>query len=215
MTWDDEFQIKGLKLRQASRCEISEPSRAPQHSQRGRWAQSSSKSEPGRRDFTRLDGITTGSRHRACFADDVVRADAGDFIGRCNEIWWQLIAGRMRSFFVVVPTPDSADVVQVFFGDDNELVETLELQSLDESFDMGPQNRGHRNRPFDLNTAGFEHFASSRISSGVQGRPGFLFDAASFSACDLFFPNPPNEGVINDGRNQIPKLNSQLLTDLQ
>lgn len=149
------------------------------------------------------------------FADDVVRADAGDFIGRCNEIWWQLIAGRMRSFFVVVPTPDSADVVQVFFGDDNELVETLELQSLDESFDMGPQNRGHRNRPFDLNTAGFEHFASSRISSGVQGRPGFLFDAASFSACDLFFPNPPNEGVINDGRNQIPKLNSQLLTDLQ
>ena len=63
----------------------------------------------------------------------------------------------MRSFSVVVATPDSADVIQVFFGDDNELVETLELQRLDEALDVGPQLGRHRNRSFDLNPAGFEH----------------------------------------------------------
>ena len=47
----------------------------------------------------------------------------------------------MRSLFVVMPTPDSADVIQVFFGDDDKLVQALELQSLDEPFDMGPQVR--------------------------------------------------------------------------
>ena len=64
---------------------------------------------------------------------------------------------RMRSFFVVVAAPDSADVIEMFLRDDDEFVETLELQRLDESLDVGPQIGRHRNRSFDLNPAGFEH----------------------------------------------------------
>jgi hypothetical protein len=45
----------------------------------------------------------------------------------------------MRSLFVVMPTPDSADVIQVFFGHDDKLVQTFKLKSLDESLDVGPQ----------------------------------------------------------------------------
>jgi hypothetical protein len=68
-----------------------------------------------------------------------------------------MIAGRVRSFFVVVAAPDSADVIEMFLRDDDEFVETLELQRLDESLDVGPQIGRHRNRSFDLNPAGFEH----------------------------------------------------------
>ena len=68
-----------------------------------------------------------------------------------------MIAGRVRSIFVVVAAPDSADVIEMFVCDDDEFVETLELQRLDESLDVGPQIGRHRNRSFDLNPAGFEH----------------------------------------------------------
>lgn len=68
-----------------------------------------------------------------------------------------MIAGRVRSFFVVVAAPDSADVIEMFLRDDDEFLETLELQRLDESLDVGPQIGRHRNRAFDLNPAGFEH----------------------------------------------------------
>lgn len=54
-------------------------------------------------------------------------------------------------------TPDSADVIEMFFGDDDKLVQTFELQCLDKAFDMSPQVRCHRNRPFDLNPAGVEN----------------------------------------------------------
>lgn len=67
-----------------------------------------------------------------------------------------MIAGRVRSFFVVVAAPDSADVIEMFLRDDDEFVETLELQRLDESLDVGPQIGRHRNRSLDLNPAGFE-----------------------------------------------------------
>ncbi len=53
--------------------------------------------------------------------------------------------------------PDSADVIEMFLRDDDEFFETLELQRLDESLDVGPQIGRHRNRSFDLNPAGFEH----------------------------------------------------------
>ena len=63
----------------------------------------------------------------------------------------------MRSFVVVIPAPDSADLIEVFLRDDDKFIETLELQRLDESLDVGPQIGRHRNRSFDLNPAGFEH----------------------------------------------------------
>ena len=63
----------------------------------------------------------------------------------------------MRSFSVVVAAPDSADVIVMFLRNDDKLIETLELQRLDESLDVGPQIGRHRNRSFDLNPAGFEH----------------------------------------------------------
>jgi len=72
-------------------------------------------------------------------ADDVVYSDAGDFFRRCCKIRWQMLARGMRTFLVVVPTPNSADVIQMLFCDDHKLVQTFELQSLDESFDMGSQ----------------------------------------------------------------------------
>ena len=50
-----------------------------------------------------------------------------------------MIAGRMRSLFVVMPTPNSADVIQVFFSDDDEFVKALELQRLDESLHVRTQ----------------------------------------------------------------------------
>jgi len=50
-----------------------------------------------------------------------------------------MIAGRVRSIFVVVAAPDSADVIEMFVCDDDEFVETLELQRLDESLDVGSQ----------------------------------------------------------------------------
>ena len=68
-----------------------------------------------------------------------------------------MIAGRVRSFFVVVAAPDSADVIEVFLRDDDEFVEAFELQRLDESLDVGSQIGRHRDRSFDLNPAGFEH----------------------------------------------------------
>ena len=52
-----------------------------------------------------------------------------------------MIAGRVRSFFVVVAAPDSADVIEVFLRDDDEFVEAFELQRLDESLDVGSQSR--------------------------------------------------------------------------
>ena len=72
-------------------------------------------------------------------ADDVVQTNGADFARWGSEIRGQVIAGRMRSLFVVMPTPDSADVIQVFFGHDDKLVQTFKLKSLDESLDVGPQ----------------------------------------------------------------------------
>ncbi len=74
-------------------------------------------------------------------ADDVAHADAGDFFRSCCEIRRQMITRAMRSFFVVLPTPDAADVIQVLFSHDHELVQAFELQCLDEPFDMCPQIR--------------------------------------------------------------------------
>ena len=68
-----------------------------------------------------------------------------------------MIASRMRSFLVVVPTPDSAHMIEMFFGDDHELVQALELESLNETFHMGPQIRRQRCIPFHDGTAGFQH----------------------------------------------------------
>lgn len=45
----------------------------------------------------------------------------------------------MRPFFVVVPTPNAADIVQMTFTHDHELVQTFKLKSLDESLDVRPQ----------------------------------------------------------------------------
>ena len=63
--WDDEFQINGLWLRQASRCKVSAANGAGNSSQRGRWAQPNSKSELGCGDSTQLGGSRNGSRRRA------------------------------------------------------------------------------------------------------------------------------------------------------
>lgn len=68
-----------------------------------------------------------------------------------------MIAGRVRSFFVVVAAPDSADVIEMFLRDDDKLIEALKLQRLDEALDVGPQIGRHRNSSCDLNPAGFEH----------------------------------------------------------
>ena len=77
-------------------------------------------------------------------ADDVVHANAGCLFGLYCEIRWQMRPCRMRSFLVVMATPDPTDVIKVFFGHDNELVQALKLQCLDESFHMGPQVRRHQ-----------------------------------------------------------------------
>jgi len=45
----------------------------------------------------------------------------------------------MRSFFVVVAAPNPANVIEMPFGNDDKLIELLELQRLDESFDVSPQ----------------------------------------------------------------------------
>jgi len=45
----------------------------------------------------------------------------------------------MRSFFVVMPTPDAADVIEMFFGNNDKLIEALELQRLDETLNVSPQ----------------------------------------------------------------------------
>ncbi len=74
-----------------------------------------------------------------CCADDVVQTNGRCFFRRCREVWWQVIAGRMRSFLVVMPTPDSAHMVKMFFGHDHKLIQALELQRLNESLDVGPQ----------------------------------------------------------------------------
>lgn len=50
-----------------------------------------------------------------------------------------MIAGRMRSYFVVMPTPNSAHMVEMFFGYDHKLTQALELQCRNESLDAGSQ----------------------------------------------------------------------------
>lgn len=50
-----------------------------------------------------------------------------------------MISGRMRSLFVVMTAPDSVDVIEMLFGNDDKLIKALELQRLDEAVDMGPQ----------------------------------------------------------------------------
>ena len=72
-------------------------------------------------------------------AYDVPHANGRCFRGRSCEIRWQMIAGGVRSFFVVMPTPDSADVIEMLFGDNHELVQALTFKRLDESLDMGSQ----------------------------------------------------------------------------
>ena len=52
-----------------------------------------------------------------------------------------MITRGIRSFVVVIPAPDSADLIEVFLCDDDEFIETLELQRLDESLDVGSQSR--------------------------------------------------------------------------
>lgn len=74
-------------------------------------------------------------------ANDVAHSNRRCFLWRICKIRWQIIAGGVRSFFVVMATPDSADVIEMLFGDDHKFVQALELQSLDESCDMGPQIR--------------------------------------------------------------------------
>jgi len=72
-------------------------------------------------------------------ADDVIHTDARCFFGRCNEIRRQVITGGMRPLFVVVTTPDSADVVEMLFRHDHELVQTFEFQSLNETLAVCPK----------------------------------------------------------------------------
>lgn len=54
--------------------------------------------------------------------------------GRRGEVRRQVLLRRKRPLLVVVPTPDSADMVEVLFGHDHKLVRALELGSLDEPF---------------------------------------------------------------------------------
>ena len=74
-----------------------------------------------------------------CRADDVAHSNCRCFFRRCRKVWWEVISGRVRSFFVVVTTPDAADVIEMLFGNDDEFVQTFELQRLDESLDVGSQ----------------------------------------------------------------------------
>ena len=74
-----------------------------------------------------------------CCADDVVQTNGRCFFRRSCEVWCQVIAGRVRSLFVVVAAPDAADVIQMLFGNDDKLIEALRLQCLDEAFDVGSQ----------------------------------------------------------------------------
>ena len=65
---------------------------------------------------------------------------------------------RMRPFLVVMPSPDAADVNQVLFSHDDKLIQTLELERLDESLDVGPQIGRQWRVPFHNGSTGFQHF---------------------------------------------------------
>jgi hypothetical protein len=61
---DDEFQINGMWLRQASRCEVL-VANSGQESQSARAVSAAQfEHDPGRGGFMRLDGSRNGSRHR-------------------------------------------------------------------------------------------------------------------------------------------------------
>ena len=61
------------------------------------------------------------------------------FVRWRGEVRWKVATGRMWSFLVVMPTPDAANMVEMLFRYDHELVQALKLQCLDESLDAGSQ----------------------------------------------------------------------------
>ena len=64
----------------------------------------------------------------------------------------------MRSLLVVMLAPDSAYMIEMLFGDDDELVQALELQRLNEAFHMGSEVRRHRGVSFHNGPTGFQYF---------------------------------------------------------
>jgi hypothetical protein len=66
-------------------------------------------------------------------ADNVIHPNGGCFFRWHSKVRRQMFPRRMWAFFVIMAAPHPANVIQMFFGDDDKLVQTLEFQRLNES----------------------------------------------------------------------------------
>ncbi len=71
--------------------------------------------------------------------DDVIQPNSLVALRLLLHRWWQMPAGLMRAFPIVMQPPFPVDVVEVPFSHDHELVEAFLLQALDEPFHVRPQ----------------------------------------------------------------------------